>query len=175
MRMTVIPDDKFVSVDGVGKIDLTFQCPANVHAFQWYGEFGEVEYKTLLENGVLVKPPNEVVQSYADFQGALDAWSVPPPEPPPPSPPTESDYAAAIQGHIDATARSKDYADGVALASYVNSTIQQWASEADAFVAWRDQVWVYAYTELAKVQSGTRPQPEITTLIGELPPIAWPN
>ena len=99
---------------------------------------------------------------------------VPPPKPPEP-PPTESDYAAAIQVYIDTTARSKNYADGFALASYVNSTIPAWAAEATAFVAWRDQVWLYAYTEFAKVQSGQRPQPTIAELVSELPQIVWPS
>jgi len=30
---------------------------------------------------------------------------------------TEADYGKAIQGHVDATAQSKGYADGVTLAS----------------------------------------------------------
>jgi len=94
-------------------------------------------------------------------------------KPVPPLPPLEA-YSAAIQAHIDATAQSRQYADGFALASYVNSTVPAWAAEAQAFVAWRDQVWVYAYTELAKVQAGTRPQPSIAELIAELPAITWP-
>lgn len=99
---------------------------------------------------------------------------VPPPKPPEPAL-TESDYAAAIQAHIDIVARSKSYADGFALASYVSSTIPAWAAEATTFVEWRDQVWVYAYTELAKVQSGQRPQPTIAELVSELPQIVWPS
>lgn len=95
-------------------------------------------------------------------------------KPTPPLPPLE-DYTTAIQKHIDQTAQSKQYADGVSLASYVTSTIPQWAEEALIFVEWRDQVWVYAYTELAKVQSGQRPQPTIEQLISELPQIVWPS
>lgn len=87
---------------------------------------------------------------------------------------TQSAYAKAIQEHIDATAQSRQYANGFALASYVTSTIPTWAEEALVFVEWRDQVWVYAYTELAKVQAGTRPQPSIAELIAELPAITWP-
>lgn len=94
-------------------------------------------------------------------------------KPVPPLPPLEA-YSAAIQAHIDGTAQSRQYADGFALASYVNSTVPTWAAEATTFVAWRDQVWVYAYTELAKVQSGARPQPSIAELIAELPAITWP-
>ena len=91
------------------------------------------------------------------------------------SAPTEQDYSNAIQAHIDATAQSRQYANGFALASYVSSTIPTWAEEALVFVEWRDQVWVYAYTELAKVQSGARPQPTIDELVSELPQIVWPS
>lgn len=88
---------------------------------------------------------------------------------------TEQDYAAAIQWHVDATAKSKGYADGVALAGYSTSTIPAWAAEAAAFIAWRDQVWIHAYTELAKVQGGQRATPTIDGLIAELPAITWPR
>lgn len=88
---------------------------------------------------------------------------------------TSSAYAKAIQEHIDAAAQSRQYANGFALASYVSSTIPTWAEEALVFVEWRDQVWVYAYTELAKVQSGARPQPTIDELVSELPQIVWPS
>jgi hypothetical protein len=88
---------------------------------------------------------------------------------------TESDYADAIQSHIDATARSRGYRDGFALAGYVSSTITTWAAEAAAFIAWRDSVWVYAYQELAKVQNGEREQPTIAGLVAELPVITWPS
>jgi hypothetical protein len=87
-----------------------------------------------------------------------------------PRPVTEDD----IQSHIDATARSRGYRDGFALAGYVSSTIQGWAEEATAFIAWRDAVWSHAYVELAKVQGGWRPQPTISELIAELPTIQWP-
>jgi len=87
---------------------------------------------------------------------------------------TEADYAAAIQSHVDATAQAKGYADGVALAGYSTSTIPAWSAEAQAFIAWRDAVWIYAYTELAKVQAGQREAPTIAGIIGELPSIVWP-
>ena len=85
-----------------------------------------------------------------------------PPEPDPeqdpePLPPTGDDYADAVQAHIDATANSRGYRDGVALVGYVNSTVPQWAAEAQAFIVWRDAVWAYTYQEFAKVQNGQRP------------------
>lgn len=86
----------------------------------------------------------------------------------------EQEYAAAIQKHIDTIAQSKKYTDGVSLASYDSSTISSWAAEAQAFVAWRDSVWSYAFIELEKVKNGLKPQPTIEEIIAELPIITWP-
>ena len=46
MRVTVIPEDGFVSVDGEGYsgLDLSF-IPQEVHALQWYTDEGEIEYQ----------------------------------------------------------------------------------------------------------------------------------
>lgn len=88
--------------------------------------------------------------------------------------PTQDDYASAVQAHIDGTARSKGYADGFSLASYVPSTVLTWQAEAKAFVTWRDAVWSYAYAQLAAVEAGSRPKPSISDLITELPAITWP-
>lgn len=82
-------------------------------------------------------------------------------------------FRAAIQFHVDNTARSRNYDGGNALASYVASTNPQWAAEAQTFVAWRDAVWLYAYAELDKVILGEREQPTIETFIGELSAVEW--
>ena len=84
------------------------------------------------------------------------------------------DYENAIQNLVDGTARERQFRDGVTLASYTASTKPKWAAEAQAFVAWRDNVWFYAYSELAKVQAGQRPQPTVEEFLGEVAPIAWP-
>ncbi|PWL18813.1 hypothetical protein DKP76_07045 [Falsochrobactrum shanghaiense] len=83
-------------------------------------------------------------------------------------------YRAAIQSLIDAKAQEKQYDSGATLASYINSTIPQWAAEAVAFVAWRDAVWAYALAELDKVQSGEREQPSVEAFLAELPEFEWP-
>lgn len=84
-------------------------------------------------------------------------------------------FEDALQAHVDATARERTFRDGVTLASYVASTNPQWAAEAQAFVAWRDAVWAYAYGELAKVQGGLREQPTVEDFLTELPAIDWPG
>lgn len=89
--------------------------------------------------------------------------------------PSPEGYRTALQAHVDDVARSKGYDSGVALATYINSTITLWAEEATAFVAWRDGVWAYALQEMQKVELGQRQPPSLQTLIGELTPIAWPE
>lgn len=84
-------------------------------------------------------------------------------------------YRSAIQALIDGTANEHQYDSGATLASYVNSTIEQWASEAQAFVAWRDTVWLYALAELDKVQRGERDQPSVEDFLAELPVFEWPS
>ena len=107
-----------------------------------------------------------------------DEWDgeqyIKPPIPEDP-PPTQAMYERAIQRHIDDTARERNYRNGDALASYAPSTVPEWAAEAQAFVAWRDAVWVYAYAELVKVMNGEREQPSIVEFVEELPSIAWPS
>ncbi|MCP4560058.1 MAG: hypothetical protein GY873_07930 [Bosea sp.] len=66
---------------------------------------------------------------------------------------TVDDYRRAIQALIDSQAPGRSYDSGLTCASYVGSTNPVWTAEAQAFVAWRDAVWVYAYAELAKVAS----------------------
>lgn len=86
---------------------------------------------------------------------------------------TADDYRRAIQTHLDTAAQSRNYDSGTTIATYVNSTNPAWAAEAQAFVAWRDAVWAYAYVELDKVTTGARPQPSVEELVAELPEIDW--
>lgn len=121
-------------------------------------EITEAQWRDLIENSghrkwidgavVAVEPPQPVV--------------------------TITDYENAIQDMVDNTAREKQFRDGVTLASYIGSTKPKWAAEAQAFVAWRDNVWFYAYGELAKVQTGQRQQPTVEQFLDEIAPIAWP-
>jgi len=84
-------------------------------------------------------------------------------------------YRVAVQAHIDATAQSRDYENGFALAGYVSSTVPPWKAEAEAFVAWRDQVWLAVFELLAQVEAGDTPAPSSPeALVAWLPQIEWP-
>ena len=80
-----------------------------------------------------------------------------------------------VQAHIDQVAREMAYTDGLHAASYVASTIEAWAAEAQAFVAWRDSVWVAAISILYDCKSGLREIPSADDLLAELPAMEWPN
>ncbi len=95
---------------------------------------------------------------------------------PVPPPTTLGDYTAAIAGMLDAKARTRRYDNALSIATYVGSGNAAWAAEAQAFVAWRDQIWAYCYAELAKVQAGEREQPTISDFLVELDtqfPLTW--
>jgi hypothetical protein len=73
MRVTIIPSDGFVSIDGEEYLGLALApMPAGVHAIQWYGVDGEVEYVD--EQGRAIR--NERVTDITPYQAALEAWHV---------------------------------------------------------------------------------------------------
>ncbi|WP_418235968.1 hypothetical protein [Ensifer adhaerens] len=87
----------------------------------------------------------------------------------PPAPPvTQADYSAAIQAHLDAKARERQY-DGIHSAiGYRDDPNLDFAAEADALFAWRSTVWTFSSAELAKVMSGERVQPTVAEFMAEL-------
>lgn len=85
-----------------------------------------------------------------------------------------SEYQAAIEKHIDAVAGQRGYSSGISCASYKDSTNPAWAAEAAAFIAWRDEAWAYALSELDDVMNGHRPRPSVAEFVSELKPMEWP-
>jgi hypothetical protein len=76
MKLTIIADDGAVGIDGEFFSGLALpQLDPTIHAVQWYGEYGEVEYKTTLSNGVLTKPLNLLITDASPYQFAVDEWT----------------------------------------------------------------------------------------------------
>jgi hypothetical protein len=71
MRVTIIPSDGFVSVngDGVLGLDLSFM-DAGIHAIQWYDTEGEIEWKGEQDRVV----ENEKITDLDPYQPALTLW-----------------------------------------------------------------------------------------------------
>jgi len=77
----------------------------------------------------------------------------------------------AIDTHVEAQARSLRYSSAVHLAGYAGSTVARWQTEAQAFVAWRDQVWQAAIHMLDQADPADPPSAE--AVFAELP--VWPG
>lgn len=71
-RLTIVKEDNAIGIDGKFYTIDCSSLPADFHALQWYGDaeppYGEVE-----RNG-RPKPPNEEIESLADYQSFVDAW-----------------------------------------------------------------------------------------------------
>lgn len=95
MRLTVVPSDNTVIMDGriFSGLDMS-SIPPEVHAIQWYGDKGEVEYKglpnVLIEDLTIVSSLLEIIQ---DILAA-------PPEPIPEVPPVTEAPPVVISSDI---------------------------------------------------------------------------
>lgn len=81
---------------------------------------------------------------------------------------------AAVQSHMDAKAKERNYDNMLSLCTYATSANPNFASEGQAGVVWRDAVWAACYEILAAVESGVRTAPTADELIAELPAFVWP-
>jgi len=70
MRVTIIPSDNVVIVDGEAKTPIDLSFMKDVHAVQWYETWGEVE-----RVGENHQHTNERITSLAPYQQALDLWT----------------------------------------------------------------------------------------------------
>lgn len=72
MRVTIVPEDKAVTVngEGYGNLDLSF-IDNTIHAVQWYDTHGEVERKDPITQKMI---SNEEITSFDDFQQAIVVW-----------------------------------------------------------------------------------------------------
>lgn len=80
-----------------------------------------------------------------------------------------------IQNLLDTTAQTKTYNDALHCVSYGLSTNVTWKAEAEAFIAWRDDVYEAALAILDGVENNNDPVPTEQEFLAELPVIIWPS
>lgn len=74
MRVTIIADDGKVGVDGVFRaVDLSALDP-NIHAVQWDGVTGHIEFKD--------RSPEQQITAISAFRSFIDDWTAAAPPPP---------------------------------------------------------------------------------------------
>jgi len=73
--VTIIKDDKWVKVDGVGLNLDTVDLPANVHAVQWDGSAGWIEYNDGTHNKAIssISDYSTITDDHATAKAAADA------------------------------------------------------------------------------------------------------
>ena len=82
---------------------------------------------------------------------------------------------SAVDAHVEAVARARQYNSAARLAGYANSTVPAWKAEAEAFIMWNDSVWPLVINWFEEVQAGTSAPPEnVEALIAALPAPPWP-
>lgn len=78
-------------------------------------------------------------------------------------------YSRAVDARVESRARELSYNGAAHLASYVTSTVQDWANEAQAFVEWRDSVWLYALSVYETAQLDPETLPALQDFLDGLP------
>lgn len=134
-------------------------------------------------NATTVMPPAPQPGKVRCFDGARWVYADLPEEPQdpgyvPPEPTPEevlAELTAAVQRHLDDTARTRNYDGILSLCTYAQDPDPKFAAEGMAGVAWRSAVWRTCYSVMDEVLAGTRGIPTAEELIALLPPFAWPG
>lgn len=79
MRVAIIVDDNIVLVDGKARnVDTSSLIENDIHAVQWYGEFGEEEYRTYMDTTLKAwsRKPNAIINDFTPYDSYVDAWRI---------------------------------------------------------------------------------------------------
>lgn len=86
----------------------------------------------------------------------------------------KSEFQNIISSKLNSVASEKSYESTLSCASYASSSNLTWKAEADAFIAWRDDVWEYAYAALNAVNQGGA-IPTVEEFTAGIPAMVWPQ
>lgn len=78
-RITIVPSDNHVVIDGVARKINMAGIDSTIHAVQWFSTKGEIEYND--------GKPHKKITSINPFQAFIDRWTAAAPPPPLPDPP----------------------------------------------------------------------------------------
>lgn len=87
----------------------------------------------------------------------------------------KSSLAASVENYLNSKVLERDYKSVIHACSYAESTVPQYKAEALSVVAWRDSVWIKAYSIQEEVLNGQRDVPSENELLAELPSLEWPQ
>lgn len=174
-HLTVIPDDRIISVDGEGLV-FDYPAAANLHALQWHNGAGHIEY-----NDGRLNRPLAATNFASEAEPFVVLWQVEKNrllvEALRPLPPEKllDTYTAAIQAHLDTFARTRNYDGILSATTYATSAVLKFHAEGQYAVEARDATWAKAYEIMDAIMSGQRTMPTLEEVIAELPRLTWPE
>jgi hypothetical protein len=76
MRVSVVIDDNFVAIDGRGFVVDCSMLDRELHAIQWYDDFGEIEFRSrwIKEEKRWDRRPNLHFDNFDEYAGLVHAW-----------------------------------------------------------------------------------------------------
>lgn len=78
-----------------------------------------------------------------------------------------------VQAFMDRTARDRGYDSIYTAIGYLESTVKRFREDAEAALAWRDQVWVTCHRLLDQWKAGEIGELTLDEVIARMPGITW--
>jgi hypothetical protein len=105
MRLTIIPEDKSVGKDGKFYVNLSLDSaniPSNIHALQWGGDAGWIEFKSTEPNEDISELPGWAVKCVEIWDEVEYLVQNPPP-------PTPDEIKAKIKSEAESLLQQSDW------------------------------------------------------------------
>lgn len=172
-QVTVIPSDTIIIVDGE-VIHCPFEAPATLHAIQWQGDKGHIEYT----DGTINKPLSGDADYLVHVLPYVDLWEAEKKRLEAEQPTQEEllvMFTSIIQQYLDDFAKTRNYDGILSVCSYATSKNPKFSLEGQYAVEARDAVWDFGYSLVNEVLSGNRPIPTVEELLDILPKLEWPE
>lgn len=76
---------------------------------------------------------------------------------------------------FDTAARGRGHQTSDSIVSYLTSSYQPWADDANDMKTWRDSTLALAFDNYQDILDGVSPRVSLATFLSVLPPIVWSN
>ena len=83
------------------------------------------------------------------------------------------EYTNALETYMDSKAQERGYDTRYTASLRVNSTVEKFRLEGQAYIDWMDNCYALGYQIMDEVQAGTRPLPSVEEFLAELPELVW--
>lgn len=126
--LTIVKDDKWVKVDGVGLTLDAVDLPANVHAIQWDGSTGHIEYNDGTANETIssIDAYSTITNDHATLKAANAT--------------ADAEAATALATEQNTYAHKRLYDETTSYASIGEQLDQQYHDAVNGTTTWKDGV-----------------------------------